>query len=98
MLIGKGYRISIYDEEVALAKLVGANKRYIEQTIPHISSLMVPSPKEAIEAADLVVVSKKSAHIQEAIASCANTRTVYDLVRLSPETIRSITNYEGICW
>jgi len=98
MLIGKGYRISIYDEEVALAKLVGANKRYIEQTIPHISSLMVPSAKEAIEAGDLVVVSKKNAHIQEAIANYAKAKTVYDLVRVSPETIRSLEKYEGICW
>jgi len=98
MLIGKGYRISIYDEEVALAKLVGANKRYIEQSIPHISSLMVGSPKEAIEAGELVVISKKNAEIQEAVASYAGNRTVYDLVRVSPETIRSIANYEGICW
>jgi GDP-mannose 6-dehydrogenase len=98
MLIGKGYKISIYDEEVALAKLVGANKRYIEQSIPHISSLMVPSPKEAIEAGDLVVISKKTPQIQEAVASYAGARTVYDLVRVAPETSRSIANYEGICW
>jgi len=98
MLIGKGYRISIYDEEVALAKLVGANKRYIEQSIPHISSLMVGSPKEAIEAGELVVISKKNAQIQEAVATHAGNRTVYDLVRVSPETVRSIPNYEGICW
>jgi GDP-mannose 6-dehydrogenase len=98
MLIGKGYRISIYDEEVALAKLVGANKRYIESSIPHISSLMVPSAQEAIEAGDLVVISKKNAQIEKAIASYAGPRVVYDLVGVSPETVRTIGNYEGICW
>ena len=98
MLIGKGYSISIYDEEVALAKLVGANKRYIEQTIPHISSLMVSSPEAAIERADLIIVSKKNAQIEHAVATHAGPRIVFDLVRLSPETIGSIANYEGICW
>jgi GDP-mannose 6-dehydrogenase len=98
MLIGKGYGISIYDEEVALAKLVGANKRYIEHSIPHISSLMVPTAREAIEAGDLIVIGKRNAAIEEAIASCAGGRVVYDLVRVSPETVQSIANYEGICW
>ena len=98
MLIGKGCSISIYDEEVALAKLVGANKRYIEQTIPHISSLMVPSAEAAIETADLIVVSKTNPQIENAIAAHAGSRMVFDLVHLSPQTIRSITNYEGICW
>jgi GDP-mannose 6-dehydrogenase len=98
MLIGKGCSLCLYDEEVALSKLVGANKRYIEQTIPHISSLMVSSAREAIEAADLVIVSKKNPQIENAVANYAGPRIVFDLVRLSPETIRSITNYEGICW
>src|SRR5688572_14334430 len=98
MLIGNGYAISIYDEEVALAKLVGANKRYIEQSIPHISSLMVPSAREAIDASELIVVSKKNGQIQDAIAKHAGSRIVFDLVRLSPDTIRCVTNYEGICW
>lgn len=98
MLIGKGYSIAIYDEEVALAKLVGANKRYIEQTIPHISSLMVSSAEAAIERADLIVVSKKNPQIERAVATCAGSRLVLDLVRLSPETVGSVTNYEGICW
>jgi len=97
-LIGKGYKVVIYDEEVALAKLVGANKRYIEETIPHISSLMVSSPKEAIEVSDVVVVSKKNAQIQDAIAAYKNSAMVIDLVRLHPEAMDGAPNYQGICW
>jgi GDP-mannose 6-dehydrogenase len=97
-LIGKGYKVVIYDEEVALAKLVGANKRYIEETIPHISSLMVSSPKEVIEVSDVVVVSKKNARIHDAIVNYKNSTVVIDLVRLHPEAMDGAPNYQGICW
>jgi GDP-mannose 6-dehydrogenase len=97
-LIGKGHELAIYDEEVALAKLVGANKSYIEQAIPHISSLMVRSPKEVIEGSDVVVVSKNTAQIREAIASHSDSKLIIDLIRLPDEAVKASRNYEGICW
>jgi nucleotide sugar dehydrogenase len=97
-LIGKGHKLAIYDEEVALARLVGANKYYIEQAIPHISSLMLPSPKEVIEASDVVVVSKINPHIQEAVANHSNSKLIIDLVRLPHEAVKASRNYQGICW
>ena len=97
-LIGKGHRLAIYDAEVALAKLVGANKYYIEQAIPHISSLMVPSPKEVIQSSDVIVVSKNSPQIQEAIANHSDSKLIIDLIRLPPESVKASSNYQGICW
>jgi GDP-mannose 6-dehydrogenase len=97
-LIGKGHKLAIYDEEVALARLVGANKTYIEQAIPHISSFMVPSAKEVIETSDVVVVSKTNLKIQEAIANSSNSKVIIDLVRLPNEAVKTFRNYKGICW
>jgi len=97
-LIGKGHKLAIYDEEVTLARLVGANKNYIEQAIPHISSLMVPSAQEAIEASDVVVVGKNNREIQEAVANHSDSKLIIDLIRLSPSVVKASPNYRGICW
>lgn len=97
-LIGKGHELSIYDEEIAVAKLVGANRSYIEKTIPHISSLMVDSPRDVIENSDVVVISKKTDDIQSAVKDCAGEKVVIDLVRIDSEFSIDLENYQGICW
>src|SRR5262249_45953405 len=55
-LIGKGYDIRIFDRNVSLAKLVGANKDYLLKTVPHISSLLVETLDEALAHGDIVVI------------------------------------------
>jgi GDP-mannose 6-dehydrogenase len=97
-LIGKGHKLAIYDEEVALARLVGANKQYIEHTIPHISSLMVPSVREVIDASDVIVIGKNNPQIQEAIAHHSDSKLIIDLIRLPSNTVNGSRNYTGICW
>ncbi len=97
-LIGKGYKVAIYDEEVALARLVGANKRYIEETIPHISSLMVASPQDVIHGSDVVVVTKRTERICNAILANHNSAMIIDLVGLNSAARQNCANYQGICW
>jgi GDP-mannose 6-dehydrogenase len=95
-LIGKGLELKIYDKEVALAKVLGANKAYIENEIPHISSLMSDSLQDTISHADVVVVCKKDPNYIPALQEFAGQRLVYDLARI--DSIRSLPNYDGICW
>jgi len=97
MLIGKGYSVTIYDEEVSLAKLYGANKRYLDETIPHVTSLMESSVQKVIEKSDLVIVSKKTDFFKKEIEGLAGNVFIVDLVRLLAE-YKGKTNYEGISW
>src|SRR3989454_5711831 len=97
MLIGKGYQVAIYDEEVSLAKLYGANKRYLDETIPHITSLMKSSVQEVIEKSDIVIVSKHTELFKKEIAYLNQDTFVVDLVRILPD-LDERTSYEGICW
>ena len=59
-LLGKGYSISIYDRNVYLSRLVGANKRFIDDHIPHLSSLLVDRIEDLVEKAQVVVVGHNS--------------------------------------
>lgn len=98
MLIGKGYRLKIFDEEVSLAKLYGANRRYIENTIPHISSLMATSLQEVVDSCEVVLVSKKGAMFAETVKGLPQDKIVVDLVRLFENSNATSSTYEGLCW
>ncbi len=97
-LIGKGYRVKVYDEEVSLAKIRGANRRYIEQTIPHISSLISPSLEEVVGTSEVVLVAKKGPQFSAALDKLSGDRIVIDLVRVFPQRNGRPHLYEGICW
>lgn len=97
-LLGKGYDIKIYDRNVSLARLVGANKRYIEQFIPHISSLMSTSLEEVVEHAEVLVIGNRSVAFGEVIERLFNGHHVIDLVHLPVDLDRVGQGYRGICW
>jgi GDP-mannose 6-dehydrogenase len=97
-MLGKGFRIAIYDEFVSIARLVGANKEYIHKEIPHVSSLMRPSAEELVRESDVVVVSTASGSFGKVLAQLRPDQVVVDLVRIieRPEALNG--NYYGICW
>jgi len=96
-LIGKGYDVRIYDANVSLAKLVGANKSYILDQIPHISDLMVASIDEVLDHAGTVVIGNRDPAFQALAEHPRPGQRVVDLVRIVDR--RSDGNeYDGICW
>lgn len=95
-LIGKGLQLSIYDRDVSLARLFGANKEYIEGQIPHIAQLMRTSIDEVLEFADVLVIGNKAEHFKEIEQRQKDGQVVIDLVRLFEKT--SDDGYQGICW
>ncbi len=97
-MIGKGVQVGIYDEFVSIARLVGANKQYIEKEIPHISTLMRPSAEELVRDSDVVVVSNASEKFGGILAqSTRPEQVVIDLVRIM-EGNEVKGQYYGISW
>ena len=97
-LIGKGLQLAIYDRDVSLAKLFGANKQYIEREIPHISQLMRRSIDEVLSDSELLVIGNKAAEFREIQGKVNKEQIVIDLVRLFDKPIGEQGTYQGICW
>ncbi len=95
-LIGKGYKVSLYDRDVSLARLFGANKEYIEREIPHISQLMCSTIDEVLESSEVIIIGNKAEEFRQAAAKLRTGTTLIDLVRLFDKT--SDDTYQGICW
>ncbi|HLA11553.1 MAG TPA: UDP-glucose/GDP-mannose dehydrogenase family protein [Pyrinomonadaceae bacterium] len=95
-LIGKGLQLNIYDRDVSLARLFGANKEYIERQIPHIAQLMCSSIDEVLEFSEVLVVGNKAKELCELELKQKEGQVVIDLVRLFNKT--SDETYQGICW
>lgn len=96
-LIGKGIDLRLYDKNVNLAALTGANRDYILNHIPHISRLMVETPSAAIDFAELIIVGNSAPEFKDILEPVIKTKPILDLVRVSPE-LRSAGSYQGICW
>ena len=96
-LIGKGYDLRLYDRSVALARLIGANKMYLEQHIPHISSLMVSTLQELVDHSEVLVIGNNDAEFGDLLDVTDVHVMVFDLVR-AVGSRQSEGNYAGICW
>jgi GDP-mannose 6-dehydrogenase len=96
-LIGKGLNVTIFDREVELASLFGANKEYIEREIPHISSLMRRRLDEVIDQSEVVVLTKRSEEYRAALEQANSRPLIIDLARVIDSKL-SNDRYQGIGW
>jgi GDP-mannose 6-dehydrogenase len=96
-LLGKGYDLRLYDRNVKLASLVGANRDYILNRIPHISRLMVERIEDILGFADTIVVGNGDKEFRGVVDRLRDGQVVVDLVRITKS--QSVAGkYDGICW
>ncbi len=98
-LLGEGRQIRIWDDHVSLGRIVGSNRRYIEEVIPHIGQLLCPTLEHAIETAEVVVVGTRGVSREILQQNVKSGQIVIDLVNLekSPSFVTN-GSYSGICW
>ena len=96
-LLGKGFDIRLYDKNVTIASLVGANRDYILNAIPHISQLMEENIENVVGHSEVLVIGNRSSEFESILGEVGQGKKVIDFVRIldSPSPIEA---YEGICW
>ena len=95
-LLGKGYDLRIYDRNVSLASLMGANREFIYRHIPHIARLLAPTLEEVVEHAEILVVSHNSPEFEAVARQPRPGQRVVDFARVTAG--RSANAYDGIAW
>jgi GDP-mannose 6-dehydrogenase len=99
MLIGNGYELSIYDPHVSqAAQMDGANRKFINESIPHISRCLVNSPDEILKKAEVFIVGNHGADFSHILTQVNDNLPVIDLVRLKDAEGEKRRAYSGICW
>lgn len=98
-LLSEGCQIQIWDEQVAFGRLIGSNRQFIDEVIPHIGSLLCANFEETVGNADVIVLGTRAVG-RERLAACLRPeQIVLDLVHLEKEgRVETAAGYEGICW
>jgi len=96
-LLGKGYGLRIYDKNVNVASLIGANRDFILNRIPHISRLMVDSIEAVLDYAQVIVIGNKDPEFQAVPDKLREGQYIVDFVRIRNSNDHN-DSYDGICW
>ncbi len=96
-LLGKGHEILLYDKNVNLAKLTGANRDYILRIIPHIARLTVDSIDAVLAHAEVVVIGNGDPEFRDVPDNLGPEQILVDFVRIQDRTSQP-GRYDGICW
>lgn len=96
-LLGRGYQLDIYDPQLNLARLVGANEAEVQRRMPHLASLLRRSAEEVVAACDLLVVSQPCADLEKLKACIRPEQRIIDVNGWA--ALRALPcHYEGFCW
>ena len=96
-LIGEGCQVKIYDKAVYEARLIGTNLAYIQRNLPHFEALLVPEPQQALEGAELAMVTYNAPEFRQVLLEASKETQILDLAGVFTEPINEL-NYSGIAW
>jgi GDP-mannose 6-dehydrogenase len=97
-LIGKGFEVKIYDRNVQVSQLVGANREFVLQRIPLISRYICEDANDVVNNSDLIVVVNNDPDFKPILDGLPADKLVFDLVNIEYRGRAGSHGYDGIAW
>ncbi|UCF79359.1 MAG: nucleotide sugar dehydrogenase [Candidatus Eiseniibacteriota bacterium] len=97
-LVGKGYSVKVFDENVDLSRLLGANRQFVQEEVPYLPSIMCFSMDELLDFAEVVVIANKGTGFKDVGGKLRKDQVAIDLVRIMEDASDTAGTYKGICW
>jgi GDP-mannose 6-dehydrogenase len=98
-LLGEGFELYIWDRDVSMGRLMGSNRQFIEEVIPHIGSLLATHLEQVVNAAEVIIIATTSVDKQTLAGVLHPEQFVIDLVNFKKVgRLEGLPLYQGICW
>jgi GDP-mannose 6-dehydrogenase len=98
-LLGEGFEVRIWDKHVSMGRILGSNRQFIEEVIPHLGSLLQPSLQQVVLMAEIVVIATTEVEWKTLATMLRPGQVVIDLVNVEKSLrVTGEASYEGICW
>jgi GDP-mannose 6-dehydrogenase len=96
-LLGKGYTVRVHDPHVSMNRLIGANRRYVDEHLPHLSSVLVDSLEQLVAESEVIVLGHGTENARSATRAARSGQVVLDLVGVGRDIPTSAV-YVGMSW
>ena len=96
-LIGTGFDLKVFDKNVSLSRLIGANALYLKQHLPHIDRVFESELASVLAHAEVLVICNYETMYEQSLRELPASTLVVDLARI-PATLAGCLNYDGLSW
>jgi len=97
-LVGKGYSMLLHDPHLDLERLLGANRRFVEDEVPYLPERLRTSIAEVLDGSEIVVVAHGAKEYREIGPKLRAGQSLVDLVHaVDPRTVAT-GEYHGLAW
>lgn len=97
-LLEAGKQVRVFDPRVEPSRLIGANRAFIESTLPELPTLLTKSPVDLLRWSEVVVLAGQHPEFAALVAKMQRRHILIDLVRLPSAVQPGKARVEGLCW